>query len=101
MHQKCYRQDYINYIYNLFYFQANIQLSLFHFFCTVEKELEKPLDCEAVSCSVEEGSSKGTAGNYLLLNSELFVWIMLNYLNCPWKFDTKYEFLYEYSSWDI
>jgi hypothetical protein len=67
----------------VFNFQANIQLSLFHFFCTVEKEFEMPLDCGAVSRSVEEGSSKGTAGNYLLLNSELFVWIMLNYLNCP------------------
>ena len=33
---------------------------------------------EAVSCSVEEGSSKGTVGDYyLLLNSELFDWIML------------------------
>ena len=37
-----------------------------------------PLVCEAVSCSVEEGSSKGTVGDYyLLLNSELFDWIML------------------------
>jgi hypothetical protein len=37
-----------------------------------------PLVCEAVSCSVEEGSSKGTVGdNYLLLNSELFDRVML------------------------
>ena len=37
-----------------------------------------PLVCEAVSSSVEEGSSKGTVGDYyLLLNSELFDWIML------------------------
>jgi hypothetical protein len=49
--------------------QANILLSLFHFFCIVEKELEKPLVYEAVSCSVEEGSSKGTTvGDYEMLN---------------------------------
>ena len=61
-------------------FQAIILLSLFQSFCTVEKEFEMPLVCEAVSCSVEEGSSKGTVGDYyLLLNSELFDWIMFRY----------------------
>jgi len=62
-----------------YWFQANILLSLFHFFCTVEKESETPLVYEAVSFSLEKGSSKGTTVGdyYLLLSSELFVWMML------------------------